>query len=78
MLKAEQRQKEPQLSLSIVDGEAPQAVDRKALRGLQKEMKEILDLLSASPSNAAVHPIRALRTPRPDPPVSQASDDLFR
>ena len=78
MLKAEQRQKEPQLSLSIADREAPQAVDRKALRGLQKEMKAILGLLSASPGKTAVHPMRALRTPRLDEPISQAPDDLFR
>ena len=77
MLKAEQRQKEPQLSLSIVENEAPQAVDRKALRGLRKEMQEILNLLSASPGKPAIHPIRTSRNVRSELQGPQGSDDLF-
>ena len=77
MLKAEQRQKEPQLSLSIVEHEAPQAVDRKALHGLQKEMREILNLLSAPRGKVAVHSIQTPRSARSKFQAPQDPDDLF-
>lgn len=77
-LKAEQRHKEPQLSLSIVENETPEAANRKVLRSLQNEMREILDLLGASPVQTAVQPIRLPRiAASAQPTARQGSDDLF-
>jgi DNA-binding transcriptional MerR regulator len=76
-LKTEQRQKEPQLTLAIVESEVSSAVDRKALRTLQNEMRDLLKLLSATPSKGAIHSIRSPRASRPSPPINQSTDDLF-
>jgi DNA-binding transcriptional MerR regulator len=76
-LKAERQQKEPQLSLAIVDDEAAPLADRKALRRLQKDMRELLNLLSAPLSKGRVHPIRTTKSVRPTPPTPSNSDNLF-
>jgi DNA-binding transcriptional MerR regulator len=85
-LKMERRQKEPQLTLAIVDDEVMPRADRKALLRLQKEMRELMNLLSEKPSKPAVHSIRGTRTqrsirstapPSPAAPASSRSDDLF-
>lgn len=79
-LKVERRQKEPQLTLAIVEEEVAPQADRKALLRLQKEMRELLNLLSEKPSGPAVHPIRGtktLRSTRSSSPVPPRSDDLF-
>jgi DNA-binding transcriptional MerR regulator len=76
-LKAERQQKEPQLSLAIVSDEATPAGDRKALRRLQTEMRELLNLLSKSPAKAVVHPMRPPKTIRTTKPETPASNDLF-
>jgi DNA-binding transcriptional MerR regulator len=78
ILKTEQRQKEPQLSLSIVETDVPHTVDRKMLRGLQTEMREIVNMLSATPARAALHSIRPPRTLRPGTPSLPTSDELFQ
>jgi DNA-binding transcriptional MerR regulator len=75
-LKTEHRHKEPQLSLAIVESDASAKTDVKSLRRLQKEMRELLELLSASPVKRAVHPIRATRSAKVAVPVP-SSDDLF-
>ncbi|NYF78930.1 MerR family transcriptional regulator [Granulicella arctica] len=77
-LKTEHRQKEPQLSLAIVEGEAAPnpKTDAKSLRRLQKEMRELLNLLSATPAKRAVHPIRPVRSAKVVTPAP-SSDDLF-
>jgi DNA-binding transcriptional MerR regulator len=75
-LKAERQQKEPQLSLAIVHDEVAPPADRRALGRLQKEMRELLNLLSAPPAKA-VHSIRVAKTQRPASPKAPGSDDLF-
>ncbi len=80
-LKAEQRQKEPQLTLAIVPAEGSSPVDRKALQKLQMDLKEVLQLLSDSHTRSRVssdstHVIRAPRTSRVVP-VHATSEDLF-
>ncbi len=87
LLKMENRQKEPQLSLSIVESDASLTVDRKTLRRLQKEMRDLLNLLSAAPASTSrsstmpaksvVRPIRAVRTPAARLATPQRSNDLF-
>jgi DNA-binding transcriptional MerR regulator len=60
VFKAELRQKEPQLTLAIDN--AASTTDTRPLRKLQKELREIVNMLS-KPANraAAVHPIRSHR-----------------
>ncbi len=58
-IKMEMRQKEPQLPLTIMDA-APN-IDPQRIRKLQKDLREILNLLSKPAGRAPVHPIRAPR-----------------
>jgi DNA-binding transcriptional MerR regulator len=65
VFKSELRHKEPQLDLDI-DPAAP-VVPSKQLRKLQKELRDLLALVSKPVTRAAVHPIRAPKnhsTPR--------------
>ena len=65
VFKSELKQKEPQLALAIDN--APQAIDARQLRKLQKELRDLHTLLSKPTARAAVHPIRTprnLSTPR--------------
>jgi DNA-binding transcriptional MerR regulator len=61
-IKSETRQKEPQLPLAVLDGDS--AIDRQRIRKLEKDLREILNMLSKPAARAEVHPIRA---PRPMP-----------
>jgi DNA-binding transcriptional MerR regulator len=74
-LKTEQRQKEPQLSLAIVEPEELAPASKK-LKRLQKDLRELLNLLSTAPPKGAVHAFRAAKTTRTAPPPPN-SDDLF-
>lgn len=69
VFKAELRHKEPQLALDIADA-APDP-SSKQLRKLQKDLRDLLALVSKPATRAAVHPIRAPRAssnPRPSAP----------
>lgn len=59
--KSELKQKEPQLALAIDD--AAHAIDPRRLRKIQKDLRDILDLLSKPAARPAVHPIRSPRAP---------------
>ena len=76
VIKSELKQKEPQLALGIEP--AAQSVDPQQIRKLQKELRDLLAILSKPPARAAVHNIRA---PRPAAPRStssgRATDKLF-
>jgi DNA-binding transcriptional MerR regulator len=62
VFKAELKQKEPQLALTI-EG-TPPALDPRLLRKLQKDLRDLHALLSKpAAARAAVHPIRAQRNP---------------
>jgi len=63
VLRTEQRQKEPQLSLVGIESDVPLPADRKGLRRLQEELRELLEVLSAPVGalperRGAVQPIR--------------------
>ncbi len=60
-LKTEQRQKEPQLTLAIVEGDASPQTDRHALRQLQREMKDLLKLLATPRTTSTIHTLRPAR-----------------
>jgi DNA-binding transcriptional MerR regulator len=75
MLKTERQPKEPQLSLAIVNEEVAPSVNRKAVQRLQKEMRDLLNLLSATPK-AATHPIRGTKTLR-STHATPSADNLF-
>jgi DNA-binding transcriptional MerR regulator len=62
VFKGEIRQKDPQLSLGIVD-DTPSSIDPRRLRKLQKDLRDLLDQLSKPASRPTVHPIRSPRTP---------------
>jgi DNA-binding transcriptional MerR regulator len=70
--KSELKQKEPQLALAI--DKAPSAIDNRQLRKLQKDLRDLLALLSKPSARAAVHPIRA---PRASSPPRQTTKGLF-
>ncbi|HTF66883.1 MAG TPA: MerR family transcriptional regulator [Edaphobacter sp.] len=78
VIKSEQRQKAPQLALDIE--ETGPAGSTKQLRKLQKEMRELLAVLSRPPARSTVQSIRPSRSssstsrPSPRPP---SSDELF-
>jgi DNA-binding transcriptional MerR regulator len=74
VIKSELKQKEPQLALGI-EPAAP-SVNPQQLRKLQKELRELLALLSKPPARAAVHTIRAPR-PGSRPTPSRGADKLF-
>ncbi|RSL16598.1 DNA-binding transcriptional MerR regulator [Edaphobacter aggregans] len=76
VIKSELKQKEPQLALGI--DSAAQSVNPQQLRKLQKELRDLLAILTKPPARGAVHSIRAPRpsAPRPTPPV-RVTDKLF-
>jgi DNA-binding transcriptional MerR regulator len=59
VFKGELKQREPQLALAI---DSPSSVNPRQLQKLQKELRDLLALLSKPVTRAAVHPIRAPRT----------------
>jgi DNA-binding transcriptional MerR regulator len=71
VFKAELRQKEPQLSLTIDN--APLSVYTRQLRKIQKDRRDLHTMLSKPAARAAVHPIR---TPRNQGP-RRTADKLF-
>jgi DNA-binding transcriptional MerR regulator len=73
VFKAELKQKEPQLSLTIEDS-APGIATRQ-LRKLQRDLRDLHALLAKPAARAAVHPIRTSRNPAA-PPRSTA-EKLF-
>ncbi|MEO8737500.1 MAG: MerR family transcriptional regulator [Edaphobacter sp.] len=72
VFKAELKHKEPQLTLGI--DEAAPAVPSKQLHKLQKDLRDLLALLSKPATRAAVHPIRV---PRNSGPSRLPSPKLF-
>jgi DNA-binding transcriptional MerR regulator len=72
VFKAELRQKEPQLSLTIDN--APLSVDTRELRKIQKDLRDLHALLSKPAARAAVHPIR---TPRNQAGPPRTAEKLF-
>ncbi len=72
VFKAEIRHKEPQLDLGIA--EAAPGASSKQLRKLQKDLRDLLALVSKPVTRAAVHPIRA---PRNHSAPRQSAPKLF-
>ncbi|MEO6983410.1 MAG: MerR family transcriptional regulator [Edaphobacter sp.] len=72
VFKGELKQKEPQLALAIED--ARHSVDPRPLRKLQKDLRDLLDLLSKPATRTAVHPIR---TARPTNHSRRTTERLF-
>ncbi|WP_433974640.1 MerR family transcriptional regulator [Tunturiibacter lichenicola] len=72
VFKSELKQREPQLALAIDDTKP--GVNPRQLQKLQKDLRDLLTLLSKSPARAAVHPIRA---PRPHKNPRQTPEKLF-
>jgi DNA-binding transcriptional MerR regulator len=71
-IKMEMRQKEPQLPLTIMDADT--RIDPQRIRKLQKDLREILNLLSR-PATARAS-VQSIRSPRPTP-VPRAAKHLF-
>lgn len=63
VIKTEQRQKAPQLSLGIEVG-ASSSTKAPSLRKLQKEMRDLLAHLSRPPARSSVQSIRSTRSTR--------------
>lgn len=61
VFKGELKQKEPQLALAIDTGVDTPNIDPRRLRKLQKDLRDLLDLLSKPAARTTVHPIRAPR-----------------
>lgn len=74
VFKAELRHKEPQLALDIADP-APDT-SSKQLRKLQKDLRDLLALVSKPATRAAVHPIRAPRNSSNSRPSAPKLFDL--
>jgi DNA-binding transcriptional MerR regulator len=72
VFKAELKQREPQLALTIDN--APANIDPRQLRKLQKDLRELHSLLSKPAARGAVHPIR---TTRPAPAPRRNAEKLF-
>jgi hypothetical protein len=72
VFKAELRQKEPQLALTIDN--APPTIDARQLRKLQKDLRDLHTLLSKPAARPAVHPIR---TPRNQSNPRRTPEKLF-
>jgi DNA-binding transcriptional MerR regulator len=72
VFKSEQKHKEPQLALTIDN--TPVGVDTRQLRKLQKDLRDLLTLLSKPAARGAVHPIR---TPRTQGSPRRTPDKLF-
>ena len=62
-IKAEMKHKEPQLALLVADPAA--GVDPQKLRALQKDLRDLLKLLSKPAAKATLHPIRPIRQSAP-------------
>ncbi|QNI36671.1 MerR family transcriptional regulator [Edaphobacter albus] len=65
VIKTEQRQKAPQLSLGI-DVATSSSTKAPSLRKLQKEMRDLLAHLSRPPARSSVQSIRSTRSTRPE------------
>ncbi len=62
-IKTEMKQSAPQLALGLPDSGG---VDAQSLRRLQKELRELLTMLSKpAAARGAVHPFRPMKTQRP-------------
>ena len=72
VIKAELKQKAPQLSLGMEDAAAATVPQ---LRKLQKELRDLLAILSKPPARPSVHPIRAPR--QTAAPRRVSSEKLF-
>ncbi len=72
VIKAELKQKAPQLSLGIDDAAAAGVPQ---MRKLQKELRDLLAILSKPPARPSVHPIRAPR--QTAAPRRVSSEKLF-
>src|SRR5277367_2006120 len=72
VFKAELKQKEPQLALTIDN--APPTVDARQLRKLQKDLRDLHAMLSKPAARPAVHPIR---TPRNQSNPRRTPEKLF-
>jgi DNA-binding transcriptional MerR regulator len=72
VFKSEFKQRDPQMALTI-EGVAPKA-DSRHLHKLQKDLRDLLGLLSKPPVRSAVHPIRA---PRPSNNTRRTTEKLF-
>ena len=72
VFKAELRQKEPQLALTIDN--APPTIDARQLRKIQKDLRDLHTLLSKPAARPAVHPIR---TPRNQSNPRRTPEKLF-
>jgi len=72
VFKSELKQKEPLLGLTVDN--TPPSFDPRVLRKLQKDLRDLHALLSKPAARAAVHPIRAQRTPAAP---RRAPDKLF-
>jgi DNA-binding transcriptional MerR regulator len=72
VFKAELKQREPQLALTIDN--APANIDPRQIRKLQKDLRELHSLLSKPAARGAVHPIR---TTRPAPAPRRNAEKLF-
>jgi DNA-binding transcriptional MerR regulator len=75
VFKSEQKHKEPQLALGIDDA-APN-VDPRQLQKLQKDLRDLLTLLSKPAGRAAVHPIRTTRSANSPRKTTQKLFDLL-
>jgi DNA-binding transcriptional MerR regulator len=76
VFKSELKQKDPQLALAIQDaisGSSP-GVDARQLRKIQKELRDLLALLSKPAARTAIQPIRA---PRSSSSTRPTTDRLF-
>jgi DNA-binding transcriptional MerR regulator len=72
VFKAELRHKEPQLALAIDN--APQTVDMRQLRKLQKDLHDLHTLLVKPAARPAVH---SIRTPRSHNAPRRTAEKLF-
>jgi DNA-binding transcriptional MerR regulator len=73
-LKGEQKQKDPQLALSIEPAQA--GIDPRPLRKLHNDLRDLHALLSKPASRGRIHPIRPPR-PASSPAPRRRSEKLF-
>ena len=78
-LRTEQRQREPQLSLSIVEGDGTKPFNQKAVRRLKRQMQDLLEILAkpASPQGSPVQAIRPARSARAQRNETSGPQNLF-
>jgi DNA-binding transcriptional MerR regulator len=72
VFKGEQKHKEPQLALGI--DEAASSADTRPLRKLQKDLRDLLALLSKPAGRAPIH---SIRTSRPASNTRETAQKLF-